>query len=307
MLKPLPSLRQLRYLVALADHQNFSRAAEACLATQSTLSASLMDLENLLGVTLVERTRRKVLITPMGHDVVDRARAILRQAEDIYDLAQASKASPLTGPVRLGIIPTIAPFVLPQALPVVQERYPGIQLYLREDLTARLLDRLASGDLDAALIALPYPLEGLETLDLLRDGFVCVMTAGHALAAKTEIAPQDLAGSDVLMLEEGHCLREHALAACPLSAARTNPGLAATSLGTLVQMVRNGLGLTLLPEIAVASGLLDGTGLVARPLAGPPVTRTLALAWRASSVRKQAFTLLGETIQSGIGRARTTG
>jgi LysR family hydrogen peroxide-inducible transcriptional activator len=300
MLKPLPSLRQLRYLVALADHQNFSRAAVACLATQSTLSASLMDLEALLGVTLVERTRRKVLITPLGQTVVERARAILDQAEAIYDLAQASKGAPLSGPVRLGIIPTIAPFVLPTALSVLRDRYPQISLYLREDLTARLLDRLAVGELDAILIALPYPLEGMETFDLAEDGFVCAMTADHPLASKPQITPDDMAQTNVIMLEEGHCLRDHALAACPLSPTRSNAAIGATSLGTLVQMVRNGLGITVLPKIAVAAGILAGTGLITRPLAGQPVTRTLALAWRASSVRKADFILLGEAIRDGL-------
>lgn len=300
MLKPLPSLRQLRYLVALAEHQNFSRAAQACLATQSTLSASLMDLEGLLGVTLVERTRRKVLITPLGQNVVDRARHILDQAEGIYDLAQAAKDAPLSGTVRLGVIPTIAPFILPKALPQLRATYPQLALYLREDLTARLLDRLAAGELDVALIALPYLLEGFETFDLAEDGFVFACAPNHPLAHAAAIAPDDLARTEVIMLEEGHCLRDHALAACPLSMVRSKQSLAATSLGTLVQMVSNGLGATLLPNIAVAAGILNGTDLVTRPLLGSTVTRTLALAWRQSSVRKGEYRVLGEALRASM-------
>lgn len=300
MLKPLPSLRQLRYLVALAEHQNFSRAAQACFATQSTLSASLMDLERLLGATLVERTRRKVLITPLGQSVVERAREILDRAEGIYDLAQTAKDAPLSGAIRLGVIPTIAPFILPKALPCLRAAYPQLSLYLREDLTARLLERLAVGELDVALIALPYQSEGFETFDLAEDGFVFACAPNHPLVKETAITPEDLANSEIIMLEEGHCLRDHALAACPLSVARGNRSLAATSLGTLVQMVSNGLGVTLLPNIAVAAGILTGADLVTRPLLGAAVTRTLALAWRCSSVRKAEYRVLGEALSAGM-------
>lgn len=292
MLKPLPTLRQLRYLVALSEHLHFGRAAEACLATQSTLSAGLQELETLLGVTLVERTRRKVMLTPLGEQVVARAREVLRGAEDITDLAQASRGV-LTGTVRLGVIPTIGPYLLPKALPALREAHPRLRLVLREDQTARLLDRLAAGELDVALIALPYDTPDLETLALGDDPFVVACPPGHPLARRDRVASSDLETAELLLLEEGHCLREHALDACHLPGPSRGEGVLATSLPTLVQMVANGLGVTLLPVMAVEAGILAGTGLVTRPLADP-ASRGIGLAWRSSSPRKEEFRALGE-------------
>lgn len=294
-MKILPTLRQLRYLVALAEHRHFGRAAESCLATQSTLSAGLQELENLLGVTLVERTKRKVMLTPLGEEVVARARVVLRGAEDIADLAAAS-AEPLSGPLRLGVIPTIGPYLLPRALPSLREAYPHLRLYLREDLTARLLERLASGDLDAVLIALPYDSPDMESMVVGEDPFVLACPPDHALAAKAQITSMDLMDADLLLLEEGHCLREHALAACRLPGPAKGDGILGTSLATLVQMVANGLGVTLLPQMAVQGGVLGGTDLVTRPLAEGG-NRLIGLAWRPSSPRKAEFHALGEFLR----------
>ncbi|MBC7906230.1 MAG: hydrogen peroxide-inducible genes activator [Rhodospirillaceae bacterium] len=292
MVKILPTLRQLRYLVALAEHRHFGRAAETCLATQSTLSAGLQELENLLGVTLVERTKRKVMLTPLGEEVVARARVVLRGAEDITDLAAAS-AEPLSGPLRLGVIPTIGPYLLPRVLPSLRQAYPNLRLYLREDLTARLLERLSSGDLDAVLIALPYDSAEMESMVVGEDPFMLACPPGHALAAKSEIDSADLVDCELLLLEEGHCLREHALAACRLPGPAKGDGIMGTSLATLVQMVANGLGVTLLPQMAVQCGVLAGTDLVTRPLAEAG-NRLIGLAWRPSSPRKAEFRALGE-------------
>jgi len=291
-MKILPTLRQLRYLVALAEHKHFGRAAETCLATQSTLSAGLQELENLLGVTLVERTKRKVMLTPLGEEIVARAREVLRGAEEIADLAAAS-SEPLSGPLRLGVIPTIGPFLLPRVLPRLREAHPDLRLYLREDLTARLLDRLGSGDLDVVLIALPYPAGDIETLPVGEDPFVLACPPNHKLAAKKDLNSADLLDTDLLLLEEGHCLREHALAACRLPGPAKGEGVLGTSLATLVQMVANGLGVTLLPKMAVECGVLAGTPLVTRaiPDAG---SRTIGLAWRPSSPRKPDFRALAE-------------
>ena len=294
-MKILPTLRQLRYLVALAEHKHFGRAAETCLATQSTLSAGLQELENLLGVTLVERTKRRVMLTPLGEEIVARAREVLRGAEEIADLAAAS-SEPLSGPLRLGVIPTIGPFLLPRVLPRLREAHPDLRLYLREDLTARLLDRLGFGDLDVVLIALPYPAGDIKTLAVGEDPFVLACPPDHPLAAKPDITSDDLLGADLLLLEEGHCLREHALAACRLPGPAKGEGVLGTSLATLVQMVANGLGVTLLPKMAVDCGVLAGTTLVTRPIADSG-TRTIGLAWRPSSPRKRDFQALAEFLK----------
>lgn len=293
----LPTLRQLRYLVALAEHRHFGRAADACFATQSTLSAGLQELESLLGVSLVERTKRKVLMTPLGDEVAARGRELLRGAEDIADLARAH-GKPLAGSLRLGVIPTIAPFLLPRALPGLRHLYPELKLALREDLTARLLDRLVNGDLDAAVLALPYEAAEVEMEALFTDPFVLACPPGHPLAALDVVGGGDLAGADLLLLEEGHCLRDHALAACSLPAPRRGEGILGTSLGTLVQMVASGMGVTLLPRLAVEAGILIGTDLVTRPLSGGG-SRLLGLAWRKSSARKDEFRLLGKALFAG--------
>jgi LysR family hydrogen peroxide-inducible transcriptional activator len=293
--KILPTLRQLRYLVALAEHRHFGRAAEACLATQSTLSAGLQELENLLGVVLVERTKRKVMLTPLGEEVVERARVVLRGAEEISDLAAAA-SEPLSGPLRLGVIPTIGPYLLPRVLPRLREAHPKLRLYLREDLTARLLDRLGAGDLDVVLIALPYAASDIETLEVAQDPFLLACAADHPLAARTEVSSADLVGADLLLLEEGHCLRDHALAACHLPGPARGEGVLGTSLATLVQMVANGLGVTLLPKMAADAGVLAGTDLVTRPIVDGG-TRGIGLAWRPSSPRKADFRALAEFLK----------
>ncbi len=290
-MKVLPTLRQLRYLVALSEHLHFGRAAEACLATQSTLSAGLQELETLLGVILVERTKRKVMLTPLGDEVVRRARDVLRAAEEIADLAAAS-AEPLSGPLRLGVIPTIGPYLLPRVLPALRQAHPRLKLYLREDLTARLLDRMAGGDLDAVLIAFPYPSPELETLDVGDDPFVLACPPDHPLAQLPEVGSADLAKADLLLLEEGHCLREHALAACHLPGPSRGEGVLGTSLATLVQMVANGLGVTFLPRMALQCGILAGTDLAIRPIKDGG-SRQIGLAWRQSSPRKAEFQVLG--------------
>lgn len=297
-MRPLPTLRQLRYLTALAEHLHFGRAAEACLATQSTLSAGLQELETILGVTLVERTKRKVMLTPLGEAVVARARVVLRGAEDIADLAAASTEA-LSGPLRLGVIPTIAPYLLPQVLPHLRQVHPNLRLYLREDLTARLLDRLATGDLDAALIALPWLSTEIETVHIADDAFVLACPPGHPLATRPNLGAVDLIGQDLLLLEEGHCLRDHALSACHLPGPAKGEGVLGTSLATLVQMVANGLGVTLLPEMAVKSGVLAGTDVVTRPLKDAG-SRGIGLAWRPSSPRKAEFRLLADALKAGL-------
>jgi LysR family hydrogen peroxide-inducible transcriptional activator len=291
----LPSLRQLKYLVALAEQLNFTRAAAACFVTQSTLSAGLQELESALGANLVERDRQRVVITPLGAEVAARARQLLAQADDLVELA-AGAAAPMAGTLRLGVIPTIAPFLLPRFLPGLRAKYPKLKLLLREDLTASLLARLRAAQLDFALIALPYDTGGLLEQPLFDDEFWLAGRAGDPAFKAKRLAVTSPIAERLLLLEEGHCLREHTLAACARSATPNSSGIEATSLLTLVQMVESGIGLALVPEIALKSGFLDRTGLVARPLAPPAPRRTLALVARPSSARTAELQLLADFI-----------
>ncbi len=296
----LPSLRHLRYLVALAETKHFGRAAEACFVTQSTLSAGLKELETQLGVTLVERTKRRVMVTPLGEQVVARAKRLLGAAGEIVELVRAA-AEPLSGPLNLGVIPTVAPFLLPKVLARVRRAHPKLKLHLVEDLTARLLERLSSGVLDLALIALPYRAPDIETLELGDDPFLLATPPGHPLAGHEHVDAGELARAPLLLLEEGHCLRDHALAACRL--AETAPAgerLQATSLHTLTQMVAGGMGVTLLPRMAVEAGLAKGTGIATSPLDDPQAKRKIGFAWRPSSPRKTEFRKLAEYFRAAL-------
>jgi LysR family hydrogen peroxide-inducible transcriptional activator len=274
----LPSLRQLQYLVALAERRNFRQAADACFVTQSTLSAGIKGLETTLGAQLVERTTRAMRLTAAGEEVVARARAIIAATEDLASFAKGVR-EPFSGPLRLGVIPTIAPFLLPTVLPRLRERYPALKPFLREDLTANVLERLRSGTLDLALIALPYDTGDLEVRLLFEDAFWLVTREDDPLAAAKTVAVRQLKPETVLLLEEGHCLRDHAIRACGRREGRGSM-LEATSLTTLLQMVEGGMGVTLLPEMTLKSGILNGTRLVARPFATEVPSRTIALVMR---------------------------
>ncbi len=302
-MRPLPTIRQITYLIALARHQHFGRAAESCFVTQSTLSAGLQELELVLGVTLVERTRRRVHVTPLGRAIAARGQELVTMAEEMVDLAR-SGAAPLVGPFRLGVIPTVGPF-LPQALlPALHREFPLLRLYLREDQSARLLEQLDSGDLDAVILALPYPCD-LEFAPLTDDPFLVVCPPDHPLAGMATVSPAELPERELILLEQGHCLTDHVLAACRMTVADTwnhpgqRPVIQGTSLHTIVQMVAGGLGLTLLPRMAIAAGILGTTGLVARPLASPGL-RQLALGWRRSAPRPGDFRLLAERISAAF-------
>ncbi len=292
---PLPTLRQLRYLEALAEHRHFGRAAEACFVTQSTLSAGLQELEQTMGVTLVERTKRWVMLTPLGTEVARRGAALLRDAKDIVDMVQAT-LEPLSGPLRLGVIPTIAPYLLPRLLRPLRRRFPALRLYLHEDMTARLLQDLAEGRIDAALLAFPYAADGIASAHILDDPFLLVCPPDHPLAAKPRLDAADLQPDTLLLLEEGHCLREHALAACHLPLTRTGETVRGTSLQTVIQMAASGLGVTLLPRMAVEAGAVAGTGLLVKPLESDAPMRTVGLAWRKTSPRAEEFRTLAAFI-----------
>jgi LysR family transcriptional regulator, hydrogen peroxide-inducible genes activator len=296
MINALPSPRQLRYLVVLAETLNFRKAAEQLFVTQSTLSAGIKELENLLGTVLLERDKRSVRLTPIGCHIVDRARQLLAQAEDLVMTARGAQ-QPLTGLLRLGVIPTVAPFLLPAIMPVVRKDYPNLKLYLREDLTERLLEQVHAGDLDFALIALPYDIGDLIASELFKDEFWFVARQDDPLARLREVSVREVEPNRVLLLEEGHCLREHAIEACGANRmARRQGGLEATSLYTLLQMVESGLGVTLLPEMMIKAGVLNGTGLVARPFSSRVPSRTIALTMRRTSPYRRDFDLLAALV-----------
>jgi LysR family hydrogen peroxide-inducible transcriptional activator len=297
----LSSLKQLQYLVTLSEQLNFTRAAAACFVTQSTLSAGLRELENALGARLVERDRQTVLMTPIGIEVAKRARAILVAAQDLVEIAAASRA-PMTGMLQFGVIPTIAPFLLPPCLRLLRERYPELHLALREDLTANLLSRLEDGKLDLALIALPYATGNLLVEPLFDDELWIVGQKNDPQLKAKSVKTTPSLTDRLLLLEEGHCLRDHALYACGASAGRSTAGVEATTLLTLVQMIESGLGIGLVPEIAVRSGLTASPTLVARPMAKPSPRRTIALVARRSTTRLADLKSLAEVIRRAVRR-----
>jgi LysR family hydrogen peroxide-inducible transcriptional activator len=292
----LPTLRQLGYLVELSERLNFRQAAEAQCVTQSTLSAGIKELETQLGVQLVERDRRRVRLTGVGEEVAARARELLVAATDLTETAR-SAARPFSGLLRLGAIPTIAPFLLPRLLPALRRAHPALRLQLREDLTERLLERLRAGRLDLALIALPFDTGELYVREVLRDEFRFVARGDAAAVGAKQVAIRSIDTGEVLLLEEGHCLRDHAIAACGPRRVSWEPRVEATSLVTLLQMVEGGWGVTLLPEIAVDAGILKGTRLVARRFAQPAPFRTLALVARRTSPRCRDADLLADFVR----------
>ena len=294
-MKRLPTMKQLQYLVALADTRHFGRAAERCHITQSTLSAGIRDLESVLGTAVAERSNRHVLITRIGERIAERAKALLRDAEEVMELARAGRA-PMTGEMRLGVIPTIGPFYLPRVLPGLRERFPELTIYLREEQTAPLLDRLEDGELDAALIALPCDTGGLATDVILEDEFLFACDRTHALAGAGEVSLSALAGDRLLLLEEGHCLRGHALDVCRMGDKTARAQFEASSLHTLVHMVAAGIGVTLIPRLAVDAHIVRSTDVSLSRLAAP-ASRQIGLAWRGTSSRAEEFRLLAATLR----------
>ena len=293
-----PSVRQLECIVAVADTLHFGRAAKRCAVTQPALSAQVQLLEDLLGVQVFERSRRRVIVTPVGAGVVAQARLALEKIDDVADVARAA-GRPLVGELRLGVIPTIAPYLLPRVLPAVRRAWPELELVLREDQTARLVERLLEGKLDLLLLALPVEEARLEEAALYREPFVLVTPEGHPLAGgrTRRVAETDLERAEVLLLEEGHCLRAQALSVCDRAGARETGRIQATSLPTLVQMVANGLGVSLLPQLALDLEVRGPSRLAVRRFREPPPGRTVGLAWRPESVRSEEFHLLAELLR----------
>ncbi|MEO1553503.1 MAG: hydrogen peroxide-inducible genes activator [Pseudomonadota bacterium] len=295
----LPTLRQLEFLCAVADQGSFSKAAESCHVTQPTLSAAIKEVESLLGVQLIEREARGASLTQAGEAAVDRARNILSDTADLVSDARQAGA-PLTGPFRLGAIPTIAPFLLPRTLKALRKAHPSLKLYLREDQTERLLDGLKSRTLDAALIALPWETNGIETMELGDDEFLLVAPSGHNLIDQKRIRSSDLANEEVLLLEDGHCLRDHALSVCRLPSKRAGADVTATSLPTLVHMVAGGLGVSLLPKLAIDAGVTSGADVELREFETPLIGRRIGIAWRTGSPRADEAQMIGEIVRDAL-------
>jgi len=290
-----PTLKQLRYLCAVAEHGHFGHAARACHVSQSTLSAGIAELEDTLGAPLVERSNRQVLLTILGEEVVARSNNVLLAVEDIVASCRVA-AEPFTGAMRLGVIPTIAPFILPALLRELREAYPDFRLFIREDLSGHLIEALGRGELDVLLLALPFPGHGVEERVLFADEFLLACPATHPLASLGALRTGDLRGADLLLLEDGHCLRGHALEACKLRDSEVSIPYQATSLNTVVQMVANGIGVTLLPRMALDANLLAGTDVAVRPFDEAGVERQIGLLWRRKSPRQAEFRLLGDFI-----------
>ncbi|MFD2781093.1 hydrogen peroxide-inducible genes activator [Novosphingobium pokkalii] len=293
----LPTLKQLQYLVALHEHGHFGKAADLCFVSQSTLSAGLRELESLLGVTLVERTRRVVRFTPLGNQVVAKAHRLLREAEELSELVQ-SHGVPLAGELRMSVIPTIAPFLLPRILPRLRQERPQLKLFLREEPSAAAIESLHHGRADCVLLALPFATGDVDVAPLFKDKLYVAFPQDDPRNPPESIPPSLIDENRLLLLEDGHCLKEHALAACNRPELRASATMIGTSLHTLVQMVDNGLGLTMLPEMAVEAGILHDTHIVARPLQSDHAYREIALVWRKNSPRAEEFRLLAQELRA---------
>jgi LysR family transcriptional regulator, hydrogen peroxide-inducible genes activator len=293
----LPSLRQLRYLVALRELGHFGKAAEANFVTQSTLSAGIADLERQLGVVLVERTRRTVRFTTVGDQLVDRARRLLRGAEDLTDIARAA-SDPLTGELRFAIIPTIAPFLLAHIVPRVRKDWPSLTLFVREMTSPMACEAMQRGQVDCVLLALPFACGDVEAIEIVTDRLMLAASAVDA-PTKTPVAAKSIDLDRLLLLEDGHCLTDHTLTACGRGAMGPAPMLC-TSLHTLVQMVDQGLGLIMIPEMAVRAGILHQTGVRVYPLVNTDAARRIALVWRRESARAPEYQLLAKSIIAAL-------
>jgi LysR family hydrogen peroxide-inducible transcriptional activator len=276
------NLRALQYFVKLADLRHFSKAAEACFVSQPTLSTQIKKLEEELDVQLVERSPKKIMLTPVGEEIAARARLVLSDIEQIKTLARRS-GNPAEGVLRLGLFPTLAPYLLPHVVPGIRVRYPRLKLQLAEEKTEDILRMLHQGELDAALLALPVSGEGLETEILFNEPFVLALPDDHPLVELDRVTMEQLEGSELLLLEEGHCLRDHALEVCALAGAHERVDFHATSMETLRQMVAAEVGITLMPVLAVKPPIAATDNLVIRRFTEPAPSRTIALVWRSSS------------------------
>jgi len=290
------NLRALQYFVKLADLRHFSKAADACFVSQPTLSTQIKKLEEELGVQLVERAPKMIMLTPVGEEIADRARLVLSDIEQIRTVARRS-SNPEEGVLRLGLFPTLAPYFLPHVVPTVRERYPSLRLQLAEEKTEDILRMLRQGQLDAGILALPLSGDGMEIEVLFEEPFVLALPADHALAKRSRVSMSDLRGAELLLLEEGHCLRDHALEVCALADAHERVDFHATSMETLRQMVAADVGITLMPLLAVKPPIASTRNVVVRRFANPVPKRTIAMVWRSSSALSGFLRRFSETLK----------
>jgi LysR family hydrogen peroxide-inducible transcriptional activator len=276
------NLRALQYFVKLAELKHFSKAAIACFVSQPTLSTQIRKLEDELGVQLVERSPKHIMLTPVGEEIAERAQLVLSDIDQIRAVARRS-GNPADGVLRLGLFPTLAPYFLPHVVPALRKRYPNLRLQLAEEKTEKILRMLRQGELDAALLALPINNEGLELEILFEEPFVLALPSDHPLAGQTQVTVRDLEGAELLLLEEGHCLRAHALEVCALAKAHERVDFHASSMETLRQMVAADVGITLMPILAVKPPIAATGNVVIRSFKRPAPSRTIALVWRGSS------------------------
>jgi LysR family hydrogen peroxide-inducible transcriptional activator len=298
------TLRQLRYLSSLAQHRHFGRAAEACSVTQPALSMQIRDLEKQLDVELIERRPGEAALTEIGVEVARRGEQVLAAARDLIDFAR-HRGRVFAGRLKLGIIPTLAPYLLPKVLPDLQARYPHLVIELRETQTKILLEELVGGNLDVVMLALPVPEPEIETIRLFDDPFLLAVPADDLLLETTRVSASDIDQARLILLEEGHCLRDQALAYCATARHKMHPSLGATSLATVMQMVANGYGVTLVPRVAVDVEVRDRRVKLLR-FAAPEPSRTIGLAWRRTSPRKVDFVALGQLAVEAFATSETT-
>ena len=303
-----PTLRQLEYLVAVADHGTFGAAAEALHVSQPALSTQVAEAEQRLGMSVFERGRHGATATPEGEAVIAAARRVLDEARELMRVAH-ERSGDLSGPLVLGVIPTIAPYLLPVVVRETLRRFPSVELQLREEKTADLLVALRAGTLDLALLAAPVPgdLTGVVVAELARDPFVLALPEGHAFAGRERLPQSALASLPMLLLEDGHCLREHATDACNRIGASSLGSVQATGLSSLSQMVAAGMGATLLPVSALPVEARTGSGITTRPLRRPEPFRTIALAWRQRSPRAARYEALADGLRKPVATACAVG
>jgi len=291
----LPTIKQLQYFIALEKHQHFGNAAKACFVSQSAFSSAIKELESQLGVQLVDRTNKSVTITQMGRDIAVQALLCVEDIEYLTQMAHSNQ-QPLKGKLGLGIIPTIAPFLLPKLMSELSQQYPDLQLYLREETTQAIHQYLMAGELDLILIALPYRLSNIEVMPLFEDRFLLACNKNTTLLQPTQYDINTLPDESILLLEDGHCLRDHALSACDIKNQSSISRFSASSLLTLIGMVDADIGITYLTEMSQGSTLLQNTDVVTYPLKDANV-RNIGLAWRKGSARSEEFKLLGAIIR----------
>lgn len=300
MIQHYPTVKQLTYFLALVEHNHFGKAADSCFVSQSAFSVAIKDLENALGGQLVDRTNKQVTVTNLGREIYRQTQQVMFELNQLLDLAKGQLA-PLTGDLSLGVIPTISPFVLPSLLPMLKEQHPGLNLILHEGQSEQIHQMLMAGQLDVILLALPYDMRGVQTLDLWQDEFKLLAAEGSQYITTQAFDLERVDDGSVLLLEDGHCLRDHALSACHIKHIDKVSQLASSSLMTLVEMVKQDLGFSFIPEMAIQSPLLKQEGLVIKDLPFS-ASRIIGLAWRKASTREEEFSHLGQLIRQAVGR-----